>query len=315
MRRGLSSINIVSLVLGLLFLYVPIAILIVYSFNASRLVSVWGGWSMRWYAALLNDQPLLDAASASLRIAFVSASIATVLGTLAAVTLVRGGRFRGRTGFAALIYAPIVMPEVITGLALLLLFVAADVERGFWTVTIAHTTVTMCFAALIVQSRLVSFDQGLEEAAVDLGCPPLRAFFAITLPLIWPTVASAWILAFTLSLDDFVLASFCRLRHHHAADPHLFGCEARRETGDQRDLHTDDRLRRRGVDRVLIADAKVGGYSAGRLSLTGRRSGRRSDSLRRIAPIRHLLDRRADRFARPPAAPRRTAAPPRPSAG
>jgi putrescine transport system permease protein len=208
MRNGLSRINIAALVFGLLFLYVPIAILIVYSFNASRLVSVWGGWSTRWYAALWNDQALLDAASLSLRIAFASAVIATILGTLAALALVRGGRFRGRTGFGALIYAPIVMPEVITGLALLLLFVAIDLERGFWTVTIAHTTVTMCFAALIVQSRLVSFDRSIEEAAIDLGCPPFRTFFVITLPLIWPAVASAFILAFTLSLDDFVLASF-----------------------------------------------------------------------------------------------------------
>ncbi|BAT57952.1 inner membrane ABC transporter permease protein YdcV [Variibacter gotjawalensis] len=208
MRHGLSRFNIVSLSLGLAFLYLPIAILIIYSFNASRLVSVWGGWSLRWYAALFNDSPLVEAAWLSLRIAFVSASIATVLGTLAAIALVRSGYFRGRTGFAALIYAPIVMPEVITGLALLLLFVAIDLGRGFWTVTIAHTTVTMCFAALIVQSRLVSFDRSVEEAAVDLGCPPIRTFFVITLPLIWPAIAAAWILAFTLSLDDFVLASF-----------------------------------------------------------------------------------------------------------
>lgn len=207
-RQGLSRFNIVSLTLGLVFLYVPIAILVLYSFNASRLVSVWGGWSLRWYAALLNDSPLVDAAWLSLRIAFVSATAATVLGTLAALALVRGGYFRGRTSFAALIYAPIVMPEVITGLSLLLLFVAVGVERGFWTVTLAHITVTMCFATLIVQSRLVDFDRSLEEAAIDLGCPPARAFFAITLPLIWPAIAAAWILAFTLSLDDFVLASF-----------------------------------------------------------------------------------------------------------
>jgi putrescine transport system permease protein len=124
------------------------------------------------------------------------------------VALVRFGRFRGRAVLSALLYAPIVMPEVITGLALLLLFVAADLGRGFWTVTIAHTTVTLCFAALIVQSRLISFDRSLEEAALDLGCPPLRTFLTITLPLIWPAVASAWLLAFALSLDDLVIASF-----------------------------------------------------------------------------------------------------------
>jgi putrescine transport system permease protein len=208
MRRGLSFTNLTALAFGLGFLYLPIVILVIYSFNASRLVSVWGGWSTRWYAILAHDTALLDAASVSVRIALLSATAATVLGTFAAVALVRSGRFRGRIAFSALIYAPIVMPEVITGLALLLLFVAAGVNRGFWTVTIAHTTVTMCFVTLVVQSRLVSFDRTLEEAAMDLGCPPLRTFMTITLPLIWPAVAAGWMLAFTLSLDDLVIASF-----------------------------------------------------------------------------------------------------------
>ncbi len=208
MHRGLSPAHIVTLALGLAFLYVPIAILVIYSFNASRLVTVWGGWSTRWYAALLNDTALLEAASVSLRVAFMSATAATALGTLAALALVRMGRFRGRTGLAALIYAPIVMPEVITGLAVLLLFVAIDLDRGFWTVTLAHTTVTMCFVTLIVQARLLGLDRSLEEAAMDLGCPPWRTFFVITLPLLWPAVAAGWILAFTLSLDDLVIASF-----------------------------------------------------------------------------------------------------------
>jgi putrescine transport system permease protein len=208
MRKGLSVTNVVALTLGLAFLYVPIVVLIGYSFNASRLVTVWGGWSTRWYAALLDDGALWEAAWVSLRVALISASAATVLGTLAALALVRFGRFRGRLTLSALIYAPIVMPEVITGLSLLLLFVAVELERGFWTVTLAHTTVTLCFATLVVQSRLVSFDVNLEEAAMDLGCPPARAFLVITLPLIWPAVASAWILAFTLSLDDLVIASF-----------------------------------------------------------------------------------------------------------
>lgn len=208
MRKGLSPATATALTFGLAFLYVPIAILIVYSFNDSRLVTVWTGWSTRWYAALLDDSALLDAASVSLRVAALSATAATVLGTMAAVALVRFGRFRGRLVLLGLIYAPIVMPEVITGLALLLLFVATGIARGFWTVAIAHTTVTLCFAALIIHSRLVTFDRTLEEAAMDLGCPPLRTFLTVTLPLIWPAVASAWALAFALSLDDLVIASF-----------------------------------------------------------------------------------------------------------
>jgi putrescine transport system permease protein len=208
MRKGLSFTNLAALTLGFSFLYLPIAILVMYSFNASRLVTVWGGWSTRWYAALLNDRALLEAAFISLRIALLSATVATVLGTLAAVALVRVGRFRGRLPFSALIYAPIVMPEVITGLSLLLLFVAIDFERGFWTVTIAHTTITMCFVTLVVQARLVTFDRSLEEAAMDLGSPPWRTFLTITLPLIWPAIAAGWMLAFTLSLDDLVIASF-----------------------------------------------------------------------------------------------------------
>jgi putrescine transport system permease protein len=208
MRKGLSFINLTALTLGLAFLYLPIVILVIYSFNASRLVAVWGGWSIRWYAALLNDRALLDAAFMSVRIALLSATLATVLGTLAAIALVRIRRFRGRLPFSALIYAPIVMPEVITGLSLLLLFVAVDFDRGFWTVTIAHTTITMCFVTLVVQARLVTFDRSLEEAAMDLGSPPLRTFLTITLPLIWPAIAAGWMLAFTLSLDDLVIASF-----------------------------------------------------------------------------------------------------------
>lgn len=208
MRRGLSTFNVTAVALGLAFLYLPIAILVIYSFNASRLVTVWGGWSTRWYIELLQDRAMLEAAWTSLRIAFLSATAATVLGTLAAVALVRAGRFRGRTVFSGMVYAPLVMPEVITGLSLLLLFVAANVDRGFWTVTIAHTTVTMCFVTVVVQSRLLSFDISLEEAAMDLGCPPWKAFLTVTLPLIFPAVAAGWLLAFVLSFDDLVLASF-----------------------------------------------------------------------------------------------------------
>src|SRR6202000_2223520 len=159
----LSRFNVASLALGLAFLYLPIAILVIYSFNASRLVNVWGGWSLRWYGELLHDRAMLDAAWMSFRVAASSATLATLLGTLAAVALSRGERFYGRTLFSGMLYAPLVMPEVITGLSLLLLFVALDAERGFWTVTVAHTTLTMCFVAVVVQSRLTSLDRSLEE--------------------------------------------------------------------------------------------------------------------------------------------------------
>jgi putrescine transport system permease protein len=204
----LSPFNIVSLALGFAFLYLPIVILIIYSFNASRLVTVWGGWSTRWYRELLNDPAMIEAAWMSLRVGVMSATLATILGTMAAVALSRGSRFRGRTLFSGMLHAPLVMPEVITGLSLLLLFVAIEAERGFWTVTAAHTTLTMCFVAVIVQSRLNGLDRTLEEAAMDLGCSPARAFFAVTMPLLAPAIAAAWMLAFTLSLDDLVIASF-----------------------------------------------------------------------------------------------------------
>ena len=208
MKRGLSVFNLVSLVVGMAFLYLPIVVLVIYSFNESRLVAVWGGWSTRWYVELWNNQALIDAARMSVSIAFVSAAVATVLGTLAALALSRLGRFRGRTTFSAMIFAPLVMPEVITGLSLLLFFVAVDVNRGFWTVTIAHTTLTMCFVTIIVQSRLSGMDRSLEEAALDLGCTPLRALLTVTLPLALPGVLAGFLLAFALSLDDLVIATF-----------------------------------------------------------------------------------------------------------
>ncbi|OQW57979.1 MAG: spermidine/putrescine ABC transporter permease [Proteobacteria bacterium SG_bin9] len=205
---SLTRFNAVSLALGFAFLYLPIVILVIYSFNASRLVNVWGGWSTRWYAELWNDQAMLAAAWMSLRVGVVSATAATILGTLAALALSRGERFKGRTLFSGMLYAPLVMPEVITGLSLLLLFVATQTERGFWTVTIAHTTLTMCFVAVVVQSRLGAVDRSLEEAAMDLGCPPAKAFVCVTLPIILPAIVAGWLLAFTLSLDDLVIASF-----------------------------------------------------------------------------------------------------------
>ncbi|MYZ48642.1 ABC transporter permease [Propylenella binzhouense] len=206
--RRMGFFNLAALALGFGFLYLPIVILIIYSFNASRLVTVWGGFSTQWYVAMLHNGQLLDAAWVTLRVALLSATLATVLGTMAAIALVRRGRFAGRTLFSGMVAAPLVMPDVIIGLSLLLLFVAIGFDRGFWTVVIAHTTVTMCFVAVVVQSRLASFDFSLEEAALDLGAPPIKAFFLVTLPVIFPAVAAGWMLAFTLSLDDLVIASF-----------------------------------------------------------------------------------------------------------
>lgn len=200
--------NVTSVVLGFAFLYIPILLLVIYSFNESRLVTVWAGFSFKWYVEMFNNQGLMDAAWVTIRVALLSASVATVLGTLAALALVRYTRFTGRTLFTGMVYAPLVMPEVITGLSLLLLFVSINMDRGFWTVTLAHITFSLCFVAVVVQSRLVSFDMSLEEAAQDLGCTPFEAFWKVTLPVIFPAVLSGWMLAFTLSLDDLVIASF-----------------------------------------------------------------------------------------------------------
>lgn len=206
--RKIGGLNATILVFGFAFLYLPILWLVIYSFNASRLVSVWGGFSTQWYGALFRNQTLLNAAWVTLRVALISASLATVLGTLAAVALVRNKKFYGRTVFSGIIFAPMVMPEVITGLALLLLFVAISLDRGFWTIVLAHTTLTMCYVTVVVQSRLVTLDRSLEEAAMDLGATPFKVFFLVTLPLIFPSIAAGFLLAFTLSLDDVVLASF-----------------------------------------------------------------------------------------------------------
>jgi putrescine transport system permease protein len=206
--RSFSRFNVASVTLGLAFLYAPILLLVIYSFNESKLVTVWGGWSTRWYGALLQDEAMLDAAWTTLRLALISASVATVLGTMAAVALVRFGRFKGRSLFSGMIYAPLVMPDVITGLSLLLLFVALGVARGFWTIVLAHITFSMCYVAIVIQSRLSTFDRSLEEAAQDLGCRPFKTFLVITLPIILPAVVAGWMLGFTLSLDDLVIASF-----------------------------------------------------------------------------------------------------------
>ena len=197
-----------ALTLGLLFLYAPIAVLVVYSFNASALVTVWGGFSTRWYAVLLQDRALLDAARVSLLVALPAAGIATLLGTLAALALERHGRFSGRGLFTGLVYAPMVMPEVITGLSLLLLFVGVGLDRGVVTIVIAHATFGTGFVAVVVAARLRGLDRSLTEAAADLGAGPARVFLTITLPLLAPAVAAGFLLAFTLSLDDLVIASF-----------------------------------------------------------------------------------------------------------
>ncbi len=208
MRSRFTWFNVASIVLGFAFLYIPILLLVIYSFNESKLVTVWGGFSTKWYGELLENQQLLDAAWTTLRVALISATMATILGTLAAIVLVRMGRFPGRTLFSGMIFAPLVMPEVITGLSLLLLFVAINFDRGFWTIVLAHATFTMCFAAVVVQARLTDFDQSVEEAAMDLGASPVSTFFQVTLPIIAPSVISAWLLSFTLSIDDLVIASF-----------------------------------------------------------------------------------------------------------
>ncbi len=203
-----SRFNIVSVVLGFTFLYLPIVLLVIFSFNESKLVTVWAGFSFKWYVSLFHNQGLVDAAWVTVRVGLLAASIATVLGTMAALALTRYTRFRGRLLFSGMVYAPLVMPEVITGLSLLLLFVAIGFDRGFWTVTLAHITFSMCFVTVVVQSRLLSFDRSIEEAALDLGATPVRTFFEVTLPVIAPAVLSGWMLALTLSLDDLVIASF-----------------------------------------------------------------------------------------------------------
>ncbi|MBC7164646.1 MAG: ABC transporter permease subunit [Roseovarius sp.] len=206
--RRLTWFNATSLTLGLAFLYLPMLILIIYSFNASRLVTVWAGFSTQWYVTLFSNQGFIDAAKVTLKVAVASSSVATVLGTMAALVLVRAGRFPGRTLFSGMIYAPLVMPEVITGLSLLLLFIGIGLDRGIFTIILAHTTFSMAFVAVVVSSRLTTFDRSLEEAALDLGASPFDAFRLVTLPIIAPAVISGWLLAFTLSLDDLVIASF-----------------------------------------------------------------------------------------------------------
>ena len=206
--RRLTWFNTTSLTLGFAFLYLPMVILVIYSFNSSKLVTVWAGFSTKWYGELMRNEAFLDAAWVTIKVAVLSSTFATVLGTLAAYVLVRAGRFWGRTLFSGMLYAPLVMPEVITGLSLLLLFIGIGLDRGVMTIVLAHTTFSMCYVSVVVSSRLATFDMSLEEAALDLGSTPFEAFRLVTLPIIAPAVISGWLLAFTLSLDDLVIASF-----------------------------------------------------------------------------------------------------------
>jgi putrescine transport system permease protein len=214
MNRRQPFLLLTLLAFGYAFLYLPIISLIVYSFNSSRLVTVWGGFSTRWYGELLHNDQILSAAWLSLRIATMNATLSIVLGTLAAITLVRFGRFRGRTLFSTMVSAPLVMPDVILGLASLLLFVTMEhligwpSGRGITTITLAHITFSAAYVTVVVQSRLSQFDISLEEAAMDLGARPWKVFLLITLPIIAPSLLAGWLLAFTLSLDDLVIASF-----------------------------------------------------------------------------------------------------------
>ena len=209
-----SSFVTVWMWAGFAFLYIPILSLVIFSFNSNKLVTVWAGFSTKWYTALMRNQQILDAAFLSLKIALITATIAVVLGTLVALCLTRLGVFRGRALLSGLASAPLVMPDVITGLSLLLLFVAMEqaigwpAGRGVLTIIIAHATFAMAYVAVVVQSRLVGMDPSIEEAALDLGAKPAKVFFVITLPIIAPALISGWLLAFTLSLDDLVISSF-----------------------------------------------------------------------------------------------------------
>ncbi|WP_341703926.1 ABC transporter permease subunit [Ferrovibrio sp.] len=203
-----SGISLVALALGLAFLYLPILLVIAFSFNASKLVTVWGGFSLHWYEVLFSTPAYLEAAWLSLRIAAIAATLGTLLGTLGALVLTRLGRFPGRALFGGLMLAPMVLPEVILGVSTLMLFVAMDVERGIVTVALAHATFGAAYALVVVQSKLVSLDPNLEAAARDLGAGPVRAFLLVTVPSLLPALIAAWLLAFTLSLDDVVIASF-----------------------------------------------------------------------------------------------------------
>jgi putrescine transport system permease protein len=210
---GRARLALTVLTFGYAFLYLPIALVIVYSFNDSRLVTVWAGFSVKWWKALFANEAMLEAAWLSLRIGLASATLATLLGLAAGYALARVPRFFGRTLFSGLVIAPMVMPEVVMGISMLLLFVGSDQlfggpARGFLTIMVSHVTFSLTFVAIVVQARLADFDRTLEEAAMDLGATRWTTFLTVTLPLIAPALVSGWLLAFTLSLDDLILTQF-----------------------------------------------------------------------------------------------------------
>lgn len=203
-----SRIGKIWLIAGYTFLYLPILTLIIFSFNDSKMVTLWGGFTMKWYGVIAHDDAVLDAFSLSMKIAFSSACLSVLLGTLAAFAMVRYRKFWGRGLFAAHLNAPLVVPEVITGISLLLFFVMLDLERGFYTIVAGHTLVGLAFATVIIQSRLVEMDKSIEEAAMDLGAKPFEVFYLVTLPMISQSLMAAWLLTFTISLDDVVATAF-----------------------------------------------------------------------------------------------------------
>lgn len=212
--RRFSATTIIGLILGYAFLYIPILTVVVFSFNESKLVTTWSRFSVKWYSSLWNNEGLLSSIFTSFHIAAITATVAVILGTLAALIMIRFGKFKGRTLFSGLISAPLIMPDIITGLAMLMLFVATEQligwpsHRGIMTITIAHITLATAYSYLVVKARLSDFDVSLEEAALDLGAKPFKVFMIITLPLIAPALVSSWLLSFALSLDDLVIASF-----------------------------------------------------------------------------------------------------------
>ncbi len=212
--KRMTTFSLAGLILGYAFLYIPILTVVVFSFNESKLVTSWSRFSTKWYSSLWDNEGLLEAVWASLKIATMSASVALILGTLAAVMMVRFAAFRGRMLFSGLVSAPLIMPDIITGLAMLMLFVSTEqligwpAHRGLMTITLAHITLATAYVYLVVKARLQDFDLSIEEAAQDLGAKPAKVFMVITLPMIAPALLSGWLLAFALSLDDLVIASF-----------------------------------------------------------------------------------------------------------
>jgi putrescine transport system permease protein len=265
-----SPWRILILVLGFTFLYAPMLMLVIYSFNSSKLVTVWAGWSTRWYSELFHDDAMMSAVGLSLTIAACAATMAAILGTIAAVVMVRFGRFRGANGFAFMITAPLVMPDVITGLSLLLLFVALGhaigwpSDRGMLTIWLAHVTFCTAYVAVVISSRLRELDRSIEEAAMDLGATPLKVFFVITLPMIMPAIISGWLLAFTLSRRSGYRQLRFRPGGDNAADAGLLERTYGGEPGDQRPGEPDTGCRGDCWFNRLVSDGARGKAASAR---------------------------------------------------